>query len=300
MPLQQITYQNKTNNRPILDRNKQATAEDFNEIKTVVNAISQEVNLISFVDKRHVAKIGGGTDLMWKKLASISFSTGLYSAAGFDLLIIDPSSNYGHSGNIDKYYYKITCRRSGGTLNNYDDAYVYGNLNRFVRIVKTSIGNYEIQVRTELNYRRLIVYLNKLDSNYATITYHNLTEDGSTVGTVYEVDTTDTGSVDNLLNINTNQITCVNLNETSDKRFKENVEIIDGDWALAVFKKLRFCLYDNSLSNRKDAGLIAQEVEKIIPEAVSTDINGKKSLNYRYVNIIQSAAIQHFIKTQLL
>jgi hypothetical protein len=44
MPLDEITYANKTNLNPVTDRPKQTTAEDFNEIKTVVNAAIAELN----------------------------------------------------------------------------------------------------------------------------------------------------------------------------------------------------------------------------------------------------------------
>lgn len=94
-------------------------------------------------------------------------------------------------------------------------------------------------------------------------------------------------------------VRCTSLIQTSDKKFKRNIEQIDGEWALLIFQKLKFCFYDSTISNSKEAGLIAQEVEKIIPEAVMTDTEGNKALNYRFIETIKSAAIQHFIKTKL-
>lgn len=44
MPLNLITYTDKTNLNAPTDVPKQATAEDFNEIKTVVNAAVNEIN----------------------------------------------------------------------------------------------------------------------------------------------------------------------------------------------------------------------------------------------------------------
>ncbi|WP_299012004.1 tail fiber domain-containing protein [uncultured Polaribacter sp.] len=94
-------------------------------------------------------------------------------------------------------------------------------------------------------------------------------------------------------------MTCVSLIQTSDKKFKSNIELIDGVWALDVFKKLNFSFYDFSKTNSKQAGLIAQEVEKILPQAVHTSENGEKGLNHTYIDMICKAAIQHFIKTQI-
>lgn len=94
-------------------------------------------------------------------------------------------------------------------------------------------------------------------------------------------------------------VKCTSLIQTSDKKYKKNIEQIDGDWALSVFKKLKFSFYDFSLTNNKQAGLIAQEVEKFLPQAVHTSTTGEKGLNYNYIDIVCKAAIQHFIKTTI-
>jgi hypothetical protein len=44
--LNKLTYANKTNPVPVVDRSTQATAEDFNEIKTIVNATVDGINQI--------------------------------------------------------------------------------------------------------------------------------------------------------------------------------------------------------------------------------------------------------------
>lgn len=94
-------------------------------------------------------------------------------------------------------------------------------------------------------------------------------------------------------------VTCTSLIQTSDKKFKKNIEEIDGEWALSVFKKLKFSFYDFSKTNSKQAGLIAQEVEKILPQAVHTSENGDKGLNHTYIDMVCKAGIQYFIKTQI-
>lgn len=47
MALPRLTYGTKTNPKPVVDRNKQATAEDFNDIKNVVNQTAAVVDSIS-------------------------------------------------------------------------------------------------------------------------------------------------------------------------------------------------------------------------------------------------------------
>ncbi len=66
-----------------------------------------------------------------------------------------------------------------------------------------------------------------------------------------------------------------------------------------MFKKLNFSFYDFSKTNSKEPGLIAQEVEKILPQAVHTSGTGEKGLNHTYIDMVCKAAIQHFIKTQI-
>jgi len=44
MAQQLITYDDKSNNVPIVDRSQQASAEDFNEIKEVINANAEDVD----------------------------------------------------------------------------------------------------------------------------------------------------------------------------------------------------------------------------------------------------------------
>lgn len=66
----------------------------------------------------------------------------------------------------------------------------------------------------------------------------------------------------------------------SDARIKTN--IIDIDGAVDIIKRMRGVRYDRTdLSDSgRHIGLIAQEVEEVVPEVVSTDANGMKSLAY--------------------
>jgi len=76
------------------------------------------------------------------------------------------------------------------------------------------------------------------------------------------------------------------INETSDQRYKKNIFTIEN--ALQKVVSLRGVNYDWRKDEFKEKnfvatsqiGLVAQEVEKIIPQVVTTDVNGYKSLEY--------------------
>lgn len=67
-----------------------------------------------------------------------------------------------------------------------------------------------------------------------------------------------------------------NITYSSDIALKENITSI-GD-ALERVKALGGYFYDRKDSGEHSAGLIAQEVEKVLPEAVHTDESGMKSI----------------------
>ena len=77
-----------------------------------------------------------------------------------------------------------------------------------------------------------------------------------------------------------------NVELTSDARFKTNLQAITD--ALSIVRKLQGVSYDwnraafpdRGFSPRPQIGVIAQEVEKVLPELVSTDAQGFKSVNY--------------------
>lgn len=68
---------------------------------------------------------------------------------------------------------------------------------------------------------------------------------------------------------------------TSDIRLKENIAPLQNSLEKILnFRGVSFNWKDKTVSTEKQIGLIAQEVEKVIPELVSTDSNGIKSVNY--------------------
>ena len=64
---------------------------------------------------------------------------------------------------------------------------------------------------------------------------------------------------------------------TSDRRLKTDIQPIEG---LDLILKMRGVRYKWKSTGQPDFGVIAQEVEEVLPEAVSTDANGFKAVKY--------------------
>lgn len=84
----------------------------------------------------------------------------------------------------------------------------------------------------------------------------------------------------------------------SDRRFKKNITPINSaldtveklqgvtfDWRVGEFK-------DRNFPEGKQVGFIAQEVEKIIPEVVTTDKQGYKGVEYANITAVLVEAVK--------
>jgi hypothetical protein len=88
------------------------------------------------------------------------------------------------------------------------------------------------------------------------------------------------GSASLTFNSGTGALTATSVVSSSDARLKDDVQIIND--ALAKVEQLQGVSYvRNDIDDKsRQLGLIAQDVEKIIPEAVLTDENGYKAVAY--------------------
>lgn len=87
-------------------------------------------------------------------------------------------------------------------------------------------------------------------------------------------------------------ITCVDLNSSSDRNLKENITEITG--GLDLVKQLqgvRFSMKDDE-THRTKIGLIAQEVETILPEVVSRDYDNFRTVAYQNIVAVLIEAIK--------
>lgn len=79
------------------------------------------------------------------------------------------------------------------------------------------------------------------------------------------------------VNPSTATISATNFNSTSDIRFKKDLEVITG--ALDKVMQLTGYTFTMIESNQRSSGLIAQDLEKVLPEAIGGE-ESKKTLNY--------------------
>lgn len=88
----------------------------------------------------------------------------------------------------------------------------------------------------------------------------------------------------------------------SDVRYKENVEPLED--SIGKIMSLTAMKYDykaasfpnKNFSSRKQIGLMAQSVEKVLPELVATDNDGYKAINYAHLTPVLADAIKQLTK----
>ena len=79
-------------------------------------------------------------------------------------------------------------------------------------------------------------------------------------------------------NLTANTLTATAFNYSSDKRLKKDITPLDD--SLSKILSLNGYSYRWKSDNRKDIGVIAQEVETVFPELVHTNESGIKSVEY--------------------
>jgi len=101
---------------------------------------------------------------------------------------------------------------------------------------------------------------------------------------VKKVETTSSGATITGTCAVTNNITCTNtvtantFNATSDATLKTNIAPIENP--LSILKKITGVSFDWKNNEGSAEGVLAQDVEQVLPNAVNTDEEGKKSVSY--------------------
>ena len=129
---------------------------------------------------------------------------------------------------------------------------------------------------------------NNLTANIAN--FISITDDTSTNATRYPIFANGTSgavveqvsSTKLFFNPSTGLLTSTDYNSSSDKRLKKNIKTVEN--AVEKIQALRGVTFDWKEGSSKGIGLIAQEVEKIIPDVVTSDENGYMGI--KYTNII--------------
>lgn len=94
-------------------------------------------------------------------------------------------------------------------------------------------------------------------------------------------------------------ISATEYNTLSDKKFKENIESINPMDAQHMMERMRGVSwnwkkeYGFNGSDKKVYGVIAQELEEVMPEAVSTSANGVKTVSYNQLFGVVIEAIKN-------
>ena len=91
-------------------------------------------------------------------------------------------------------------------------------------------------------------------------------------------------------NPSTGVLSSTTVTGSSDERLKTNIETIDTP--LDIISQLRGVSFDRIDSGQKDYGVIAQEIEKVLPDVVYTDASGYKTVSYTSIIGILIEAIK--------
>ncbi|MCF6239719.1 MAG: tail fiber domain-containing protein [Bacteroidales bacterium] len=139
-------------------------------------------------------------------------------------------------------------------------------------------------------------------STKGTSTGYNFFEGNLAIGTTsnvssYELSVEGDGYFSGNLNV-TGNVNAANFPAPSDIRFKKNIITING--ALNKILSIRGVYYDwkvDEFKNRgftkdKQIGVIAQEVEKVLPELVKTDDDGYKAVTYDKLTAVLIEAVK--------
>ena len=73
-------------------------------------------------------------------------------------------------------------------------------------------------------------------------------------------------------------LTTTNFNATSDITLKKNIKTVDS--ALSIVDKLNGIEFEWKDTDKKSSGVVAQELEEVLPHLVETNHNGIKTVNY--------------------
>ena len=128
-------------------------------------------------------------------------------------------------------------------------------------------------------------------SNVSVVTGTTITDDTTTNATRYltltasssgSISTANVSTTKLFFNPSTGLLTSTDYNSSSDKRLKKNVKTVTG--ALATVDALRGVTFEWKEGGAKSIGMIAQEVQEVIPDVVTTDDNGYMGI--KYTNVI--------------
>ena len=201
-------------------------------------------------------------------------------------------------------------QNSDAHLGTYSNHPLILDTNSTERIRITSSGNVGIgttspAVKFEISESgaanlRLTSGVSDADDVAAVISFSNAAGSGGVQGRIENVATEDNDTVFKFyndsgtsakmtLNPNGNMTIAGTLTQNSDASLKENVKEIDN--ALSKVKQLQGVEFNKIGNNKKEIGVIAQDVEKVLPELVLEE-DGVKSVAYGNITAVLIEAIK--------
>jgi hypothetical protein len=167
----------------------------------------------------------------------------------------------------------------------YSTSFKYDKANNRLGIGKEGLPLYTLDINGDLNFNGTIykngsVFTGEKDFNVSIdsntlYTYKNLY-----IGYSNEINLQSQYDSNYKCKIDGNMYVTGDITGLSDRRFKNNISIVDN--SIEKIKQINGVYYN--LNNKNDLkrhiGLIAQDVEKIIPEAVYTNVDDTKSIAY--------------------
>lgn len=212
----------------------------------------------------------------------IKLQTGTGHNAGGGNIYLTTSTGGNGFGNIFLYTGNLPV-----TLNKPTDHITGGNINFLTRDAES--GGNEIKLITGTGRGTNDIILTAGDS-------YNPLLDGGNIRITPGI-TTGSGT-NGLVIVNGSGTVSGTWTVSSDERFKKNIEPIKN--GLDIVESLNPVKYDlrkdefpeKKFSDKRQVGLIAQDVEKVLPEVVSTDAEGYKSIDYAKINVLLIDAIK--------
>ena len=198
--------------------------------------------------------IGGG-------FSESSSYTGFYNDGTFDIGAGDGSSIIGDIGNYGSGTKLIV--KDGGLTGTYNE-----ELSEWTDVVPVGTGSYEFH-----GIGGLAARIDSGDGSFY-MSYGNFygNADGDIVANSIS-NTANSALIDSA-----GDIYCVSVTETSDAKLKTNLIKIENP--LIKIQSINGYNFDWISDNRSDIGVIAQEIESILPQIVKVDQNGNKSVSY--------------------
>ncbi|HBM8224417.1 TPA: tail fiber domain-containing protein, partial [Escherichia coli] len=247
--------------------------------QVVVSGWNQDVTVRSLTSTTP-SKLGGGrVDVLG---STSDYSSMNCAVRGVDSTGTNSAWSVGTSKNTGKMLCLKNHRSSAQVLLNGDDGAVQllsGTVNgataQALTINKDEVNSTaDLVIRKQTGTGNRFALLNSGNAElpfsvrvWGSSTRQNVFEVGTSAAYLFYAQKTTDGQ-----NLTVNgSVNCTTLNQSSDRRLKENIEIIDN--ATDAIRKINGYTYTLKENGAHCAGVIAQEVEEAIPEAVGSFIH---------------------------